>query len=77
MCPLQVSATTYTVVGVANKLVTLLVNFTMWEHHAKPGSLVFICLSIACATGYGFTLRDPKPSDAVKAAKDGKDGKAA
>ena len=73
----QVSATTYTVVGVANKLVTLLVNFTVWEHHAKAESLVFICLSIACATAYGFTLsskptKQATPKNTVPKAREGK-----
>lgn len=42
----MVSATTFTVVGVANKLLVLLANYVMWEKHATPLAILAVCLSL-------------------------------
>ncbi len=43
------SATSYTVVGVLNKMLTIAVNAVMWDQHATPAGL--ICLLICIAGG--------------------------
>ena len=59
-CRSQTSATTYTLVGVMNKCLTILGNVMLWDKHATPAGIasLFLCL------GGGFLyrqapLRDP------------------
>ena len=46
-CQQVVAATTYTVVGVINKLLTVLINVAIWDKHASPLGIgaLFICLA--------------------------------
>ncbi len=46
MCRGMVSATTYTLVGVVNKFLTVLLNVVLWDKHSTgPGILsVLVCL---------------------------------
>jgi len=60
-CRSQTSATTYTLVGVMNKCLTILGNVMIWDKHASPAGIasLFVCL------GGGFLyrqapLRDPQ-----------------
>jgi len=45
-CRRKVSATSYTIIGVMNKCLTVLCNFFIWDQHAKPTGIasLFICL---------------------------------
>ena len=51
-CRSQVTATCYTVLGVANKMVTVLVNLLIWDEHAGLAGILWLTLCIAGATGY-------------------------
>jgi hypothetical protein len=48
-CRGKVSATSFTLIGVINKCLTILVNFTMWDQHAPPGGIA--CLSLCLVGG--------------------------
>lgn len=41
-----ISATAYTVVGVTNKLLTVLVNLMIWDKHAEAGGIVALLVCI-------------------------------
>lgn len=45
-CRDKVSATSYTLIGVMNKCLTIMLNLVIWDQHAPPGGIVclFICL---------------------------------
>ena len=45
-CRSKVSATAYTIVGIMNKCLTILVNYFIWDQHAKPIGIasLFLCL---------------------------------
>jgi len=45
-CRSVVSATSFTLVGVLNKCLTVLLNILIWDQHAKPGGIccLFICI---------------------------------
>lgn len=45
-CRSLVSATSYTLIGVINKCLTVIVNSLIWDQHAKPGGIfcLFICI---------------------------------
>jgi len=46
MCREAISATSFSVVGNMNKVLTVFVNFLIWNKHASPAGLasLFICL---------------------------------
>eukprot|EP00339_Tiarina_fusa_P022649 CAMPEP_0117024860 /NCGR_PEP_ID=MMETSP0472-20121206/18421_1 /TAXON_ID=693140 ORGANISM="Tiarina fusus, Strain LIS" /NCGR_SAMPLE_ID=MMETSP0472 /ASSEMBLY_ACC=CAM_ASM_000603 /LENGTH=353 /DNA_ID=CAMNT_0004731413 /DNA_START=69 /DNA_END=1130 /DNA_ORIENTATION=+ len=45
-CRTVVSATSFTLIGVMNKCLTILLNTMIWDQHAKPGGIasLFICI---------------------------------
>jgi hypothetical protein len=45
-CRDKVSATSFTLIGVMNKCLTIIVNLSIWDQHAPPGGIasLFICL---------------------------------
>ena len=45
-CRDKVSATSFTIVGVMNKCLTILLNYMVWDNHAKPAGIacLFLCL---------------------------------
>mmetsp|Transcript_108524 Transcript_108524/g.315625 ORF Transcript_108524/g.315625 Transcript_108524/m.315625 type:complete len:85 (-) Transcript_108524:496-750(-) len=45
-CRSLVSATTYTLVGVMNKFITIVGNVLIWDQHATPTGLSFLFLCI-------------------------------
>jgi len=51
-CRAAVSATCYTVLGVANKMLTVLVNVLIWDDHASPAGIACLVGCLACATAY-------------------------
>jgi drug/metabolite transporter (DMT)-like permease len=55
-CRAKVSATTFTLVGVLNKCLTILLNFFIWDQHAKPAGIA--CLSL-CLVGGAFYQQAP------------------
>jgi GDP-mannose transporter len=62
----MVSATTYTLVGVVNKFLTLLLNVVVWDKHSTPMGLVAVCLCLLAGT---FYQQAPRRED-LKTAKD-------
>lgn len=46
-CRSLVSATSYTLIGVVNKCLTILLNTFIWDQHANPGGIfsLFICIA--------------------------------
>lgn len=59
-CQSLVSATTYTVVGVMNKMLTVTVNVLIWEKHASPAGIFSLCVCLAGGTLYQQApLRSP------------------
>jgi len=60
-CRGLVSATTYTVVGVVNKFLTIILNVLVWDKHASPGGLA--ALSVCLVAG-SFYRQAPMRSEA-------------
>jgi len=58
-CQSVVSATTYTVVGVMNKMLTVTVNVLIWDKHASPAGVASLCV---CLLG-GFLYQEPPLRD--------------
>ena len=48
----MVSATTYTLVGVVNKFLTVLLNVALWDKHSSPAGLFAVCLCLLAGTFY-------------------------
>jgi hypothetical protein len=48
----MVSATTYTLVGVVNKFLTVLLNVIVWDKHSSPVGLVAVCVCLLCGSFY-------------------------
>jgi hypothetical protein len=48
----MVSATTYTLVGVVNKFLTVLLNVFLWDKHSSPTGLCAVCLCLLAGTFY-------------------------
>jgi len=46
-CRGKVSATSFTLIGVVNKCLTILLNVFIWDQHAKPGGIasLFVCIA--------------------------------
>jgi len=60
-CQAVITATAYTVVGVLNKLLTVLVNALMWEKHSSPAG---ICALLFCLLGGTLYQQSPLRKDA-------------
>jgi len=65
-CREMVSATSFTLIGVMNKCLTILLNLLIWDQHAKPGGI--FCLFI-CIAGGMIYQQAPMKSEAKAAAK--------
>lgn len=52
LCRGMVSATTYTLVGVVNKFLTILLNVLMWDKHASWFGLMCVCLCLCSGIFY-------------------------
>lgn len=63
LCRGMVSATTYTLVGVVNKFLTVLLNVAIWDKHSSPTGLVAVCLCLLAGT---FYQQAPKRNEARK-----------
>jgi len=65
-CQSLVAATTYTVIGVLNKMLTVLINVVMWEHHASPTGIASLA---ACLLGGSLYQQAPLRKEANHEAK--------
>ena len=52
LCRGMVSATSYTVVGVVNKFLTILLNVLLWEKHSSALGLLAVCGCLAASSMY-------------------------
>jgi drug/metabolite transporter (DMT)-like permease len=59
-CIELVSATSYTLVGVVNKFLTVLLNVLIWDKHSSPFGLLAVCL---CLGGGVFYEQAPMRQD--------------
>lgn len=51
-CRHKISATSFTLVGVINKCLTILLNTVMWDKHAPPGGIIALLVCLAGGTFY-------------------------
>lgn len=61
-CRGVVSATSFTLIGVINKCLTVLINFFIWDQHAAPGGILSLLL---CLVGGTMYRQAPLRSDAA------------
>jgi len=52
LCRGMVSATTYTLVGVVNKFITVLLNVIMWDKHSTPSGILAVCVCLLAGMFY-------------------------
>lgn len=52
LCRGLVSATTFTLVGVVNKFLTVLLNVLIWDKHSTPLGLTAVCVCLLAGTFY-------------------------
>jgi len=65
-CQQVITATAYTVVGVMNKLLTVLVNVLIWDKHASPLGIAALCVCLCGGALYEQApLRRPKGYEPV------------
>ncbi|CAE7300730.1 GFT1 [Symbiodinium microadriaticum] len=64
LCRGMVSATTYTLVGVVNKFLTVLLNVFMWDKHSTPIGLLAVCTCLLAGMFYQQApLRDEEKQE--------------
>mmetsp|Transcript_21001 Transcript_21001/g.49894 ORF Transcript_21001/g.49894 Transcript_21001/m.49894 type:complete len:357 (-) Transcript_21001:285-1355(-) len=61
LCLENITATTFNVMGNANKLLTLVVNATLWQHHASFLANLCLGFSLLGAGMYGHVKNQEKP----------------
>lgn len=59
----MVSATTYTLVGVVNKFLTVLLNTFMWDKHSSPLGIFAV---LVCLGAGGFYQQAPRREEIRK-----------
>lgn len=67
-CRALLSATTYTLVGVVNKFLTILLNVLLWDKHSTPFGLMSVCL---CLAGGFFYQQAPLRAELLHEASPG------
>ena len=75
LCRGMVSATTYTLVGVVNKFLTVLLNVFLWDKHSSPMGLAAVCLCLLAGTFYQQAPRRDEARKQQAAAVDPEAGK--
>ena len=75
-CQSVITATAYTVVGVVNKMLTVLVNVLIWDRHASAHGIgaLLVCL-VGGALYQQAPLRPPSSAAAAHEARGGGDGR--
>ncbi|OWM65988.1 GDP-fucose transporter 1 [Punica granatum] len=56
-----ISATAFTVTGVVNKFLTVVINVFIWDKHASPFGIVCLCFTIIGGVLYQQSVTGPKP----------------
>lgn len=72
-CRNKVSATSFTLIGVLNKCMTVLVNLMIWDQHATPTGIAFLFLCILGGSFYRQAPLRKKECDNVAIAQAVKD----
>mmetsp|Transcript_24300 Transcript_24300/g.40564 ORF Transcript_24300/g.40564 Transcript_24300/m.40564 type:complete len:332 (-) Transcript_24300:338-1333(-) len=67
LCRGMVSATTYTLVGVVNKFLTVLLNVILWDKHSTPTGLFAVCVCLLAGTLYQQAPRRDEARKALQA----------
>jgi len=65
-CRSVVSATSFTLIGVMNKFLTILLNLVMWDQHATNGGILAL---LVCIAGGSIYEQAPMRNDAKKDTK--------
>lgn len=66
----MVSATTFTLVGVVNKFLTVLLNVVIWEKHSSTLGLISVCICLLAGSAY---QQAPRRDDTRKQDNDQKE----
>ena len=69
-CRGKVSATSFTIIGVMNKCLTILLNLVVWEYHAPPGGI--LCL-LLCLIGGAVYRQAPMRKEKTQSMPDSDD----
>ncbi|KAK4791059.1 hypothetical protein SAY86_031472 [Trapa natans] len=56
-----ISATAFTVTGVVNKFLTVVINVFIWDKHASPFGIVCLCFTIIGGVMYQQSVTVPRP----------------
>merc|ERR1711924_427194 len=51
-CRNQVSATTFTLIGVVCKLISVFLNVIIWDKHATPQGIAWLIVCLVCSSAY-------------------------
>ena len=71
----MVSATTYTLVGVVNKFLTVLLNVLVWDKHSSPFGIFAVCVCLLSGTLYQQSPRRDEARKQAAGATSGPDSK--
>lgn len=69
LCRGMISATSFTLVGVVNKFLTVLLNVVIWDKHSSPMGIFAVCICLCCGVFYQQAPRRADATIAQKAAK--------
>jgi hypothetical protein len=58
---MMLSATTYSLVGVINKFLTILLNVYLWDKHSTPFGTFAVCICLFSGIFYQQSPRRPDP----------------
>jgi hypothetical protein len=64
----MISATSFTLVGVVNKFLTLLLNVIIWDKHSSPTGILAVCICLLCGVFYQQAPRKADVTIALRAA---------
>jgi hypothetical protein len=65
-CRRTISATGFTVLGVVNKLLTVVINLLIWNKHASAIGTIGLLICISGGVLYQQTTAKPKPAASIK-----------
>lgn len=76
LCRGMTSATTFTLVGVVNKFLTVLLNVIIWDKHSSPLGVTAVCICLLAGFFYQQAPRrsEERKVDTVEASSPSKDG---
>ena len=60
-CRGMLSATTFTLVGVVNKFLTILINVSIWDKHSSPMRILAVCVCLGAGVFYRQAPRREEP----------------